>query len=303
MSQRPTRCISSTLSSTTSYRQLRKGKSVAFLPIATATLLSISSRSAGAKTDCRTFFTNSATRLVPVSEGLSSGPSGSSQRTSTPSSRRWLRQKYLPQLVATGEPSDFGRPFRTQGGNSQETSPIASPSGDLVAAFSTVKGDLDLVLFDAENRRMLRNLTKGSESQYQNLIAQHLTIGSRMGRDIAFSPDGNYLAAFASKREAGRALVIVNVVKGGIERVIDMEVEQQQSPAWSPDGKKIVFSGNTEGVFDLFLLDVETLEIQNVTNDPIFDGGPSFSPDGSTLVFSSVIGEPCSAFRPQSRIG
>ncbi len=210
--------------------------------------------------------------------------------------RRWLRQKYLPQLVATGEPSDFGRPFRTQGGNSQETSPIASPSGDLVAAFSTVKGDLDLVLFDAENRRLLRNLTKGSESQYQNLIAQHLTIGSRMGRDIAFSPDGNFLAAFASKREAGRALVIVNVVKGGIQRVIDMEVEQQQSPAWSPDGKKIVFSGNTEGVFDLFLLDVETLEIQNVTNDPIFDGGPSFSPDGSTLVFSSVIGEHAQLF-------
>jgi hypothetical protein len=70
-----------------------------------------------------------------------------------------------------------------------------------------------------------------------------------------------------------------------------MAVEQQMTPAWSPDGKHIAFAGNTEGIFDLFLLDLETLEIQNVTKDPIFDGAPAFSPDGNILVFSSVIGD------------
>ncbi len=181
-------------------------------------------------------------------------------------------------------------PTPTRGG-SQELSPIASPSGDLVAAFSTVKNDVDLVLFDAQNRRMLRNLTKGGSTKFQNLLAQNLTLGHRMGRDIAFSPDGNSLAVFASKREAGRALVIVDVIHGGIKRVIDMAVEQQMTPAWSPDGKHIAFAGNTDGIFDLFLLDLETLEIQNVTKDAIFDGAPAFSPDGNLLVFSSVIGD------------
>ena len=38
--------------------------------------------------------------------------------------RKWLRQKYLPKLVETGEPGDFGRPFKVQGTpNSQGISP------------------------------------------------------------------------------------------------------------------------------------------------------------------------------------
>ena len=212
--------------------------------------------------------------------------------------RRWLRKKYLPSLLETGEPSDFGRPFRTEAGNSQETSPVASPSGDLVASFSTLANDLDVVLFDAEKRRFLRNLTKGrSGSKFQNLIAQHLTIGRRMGRDLAFSPDGNMIASFASKREAGRILVLINVVKGGIERIIEMEVEQQQSPAWSPDGQTIAFSGNTGGVFDIFLMDVDSLEIRNLTNVDVYDGAPTFDPSGDGLIFTSVVGELQQLFR------
>ena len=119
--------------------------------------------------------------------------------------RRWLRQKYLPQLVATGEPSDFGRRFRYGEGQMGETlSPAVSPSGDLVAAISTVRSDVDVVLFDGRNRRMVSNLTRGFSSDYQYLSSQFVTSGPRMGRDLAFAPDGNRVAVFA-KRHSNRA--------------------------------------------------------------------------------------------------
>ena len=210
--------------------------------------------------------------------------------------RRWLRNQYLPELVATGEPSDFGRPFRTRPQGSQETSPVASPSGDLVAAFSTYQDDIDIVLFDTQEREPVKNLTKGYTSEFRHYVAQMLSLGRKHGRDLAFSPDGNSLAAFVRK-EAGYSLAIVNVLGGGVRRVIDMEIEQQTAPSWSPDGRRVAFGGNQNGQYDIFELDLESLEIRNLTNDEVFDGAPSYSHDGEWLVFSSVPGETGQLFR------
>ena len=205
--------------------------------------------------------------------------------------RRWLRRKYLPELVATGEPSDFGRQFRLDRGiyRSQESSPAASPSGDLLAAFASFRGEVDIVLFDARERRFLRNLTKGYTDEYQYLIGQLLTVGRGMGRDLSFSPDGNQIAAFA-KRERGRSLILIDVLGGGIDRIVDMpEVEQQLAPAFSPDGRSVAFSAWQDGSFDIFVYDLEAGTLTNLTDDELYDGGPTFSPDGRSVYFSTVL--------------
>lgn len=211
--------------------------------------------------------------------------------------RRWLRQKYLKQLIERGEPSDFGRPFRVDDEpGSNETSAVASPSGDLVASFSIQKGDIDIVLFDSQVRRQIRNLTRGLSTRYEYLVAQAFTVGRRMGRDLAFSPDGNYLAAFA-RRDNGRVLLLFDVLKGGIAREIEMDLDQQMGLDWSPDGTKIAFSAAREGHFDIYLLDVESGVPEPLTQDPIFDGAPAFSPDGKSMVFSSDVGGRTKLFR------
>jgi WD40 repeat protein len=205
--------------------------------------------------------------------------------------RRWLRKKYLPSLLVTGEPADFGHKFHVkERGGTYETSPVASPSGDLVAAFSAYHGKVDVVLFDARKRTFIRNLTKPYSSRYQYLIAQELQIGRRLGRDLSFSPDGNTIAVFA-KREKGRSLLLLDAVNGGLRRIIDMdEIEQQEAPCFSPDGKKVAFSGTKDGKFDIFMLDLASDTITRLTDDDIFDGSPVFSPDGKSIALVSVVG-------------
>lgn len=214
--------------------------------------------------------------------------------------RRWLRKKYLPQLVQTGEPSDFGHVFRIKENaeeGSETTSPVASPSGDLVAALSIYRGKIDVVLYDAKSRKLLRNLTRGFSNDYQYLIAQELILGRQLGRDISFSPDGNTIAVFA-KREKGRSLLLVDVLNGGVREIIDMDdLEQQTSPAFSPDGKTIAFSAWRNGQFDIFFLDLATKAVTSFTHDEVYDGGPTFSPDGRSLVFVSTVANGRKIFR------
>jgi Tol biopolymer transport system component len=214
--------------------------------------------------------------------------------------RRWLRKQYLAQLVQTGEPGDFGRRFRIeQNEDAWVTSPAASPSGDLVAALSGYRGDIDVVLFDAKKRTFLRNLTKGYTNDYQYLVAQEQALGRSYGRDLSFSPDGNTIAIFA-KREKARSLILIDVLNGGIKRIIDMgAIEQPYAPSWSPDGKTVVFSGNQGGKFDIFLLDVsmDKPQVRHFTDDDVYDGAPVFSPDGKSIVFLSVIGKGAKIFR------
>ena len=204
--------------------------------------------------------------------------------------RTWLRKQYLPALVAKGEPQEYGEPFKVNPDmQSQEISPVPSPSGDLLASYTTYKEDVDIVLFNIPERKFMRNLTSGYTSRYEYAIAQMLTIGPVMGRDIGFAPNGDQIALFV-KKERGRNLMLINALNGRIERSVPLPQEQELSPTYSPDGKKIAFAGYVGSQDDIFLYDVASGQTTNVTNDKFFDGSPVFSPDGKWLVYSSVVG-------------
>ena len=202
--------------------------------------------------------------------------------------RSWLRKQYLPALVAKGEPQEYGEPFKIDPERpSDEIAPAPSPSGDLLLAFTDYKQDVDLVLFNIPERRLLKNLTSGYTNRYEYPIVQSYTTGAVMGRDVAFAPNGDQVAFFVRK-ERGRNLLLINPLTGAIIRSIPMPIEQQLAPTYSPDGRKIAFAGILGNQSDIFLYDVEDGTINNVTSDAFYDGAPVFSPDGKWLVYSSV---------------
>ena len=203
--------------------------------------------------------------------------------------RTWLRKQYLPALVAKGEPQEYGDVFRISPDNysSNEISAVPSPSGDLLAAFTTYKEDVDVVLFNIPERRLLKNLTSGYTSEYEYPIVQSFTTGPVMGRDAAFSPSGDQIALFV-KKERGRNLLLINPLTGALDRSIPMTVEQQLNPAYSPDGKRIAFSAIRGNQSDIFIYDLDADTMTNITSDAFYDASPVFSPDGKWLIYSSV---------------
>jgi TolB protein len=63
------------------------------------------------------------------------------------------------------------------------------------------------------------------------------------------------------------------------------------TPSPSPDGTKIAFSSNRNGFWDLYLLDLSSGEVTQLTDTPEYEGAPTWSPDGSFMAFESYLNE------------
>ncbi|MEO8586108.1 MAG: hypothetical protein ABI584_08100 [Acidobacteriota bacterium] len=205
--------------------------------------------------------------------------------------RRYLRRKYLPLLASKGEASEYGERFRVgaPGRESFEIGAAPSPSGEFVATLTTVKGDVDIALLSVRDRKLYKNLSAGHTTQYEYIVGQYLTTGPESGRDLSFAPDGDRIAAFG-RQERGRKLLIFSARGGGLLERISVAPDVPLAPSWSPDGNFIVFSGLEGNSRDVFLLDMKTRAVRNLTNDPAYDEAPVFSPDGKWIYHSKIVG-------------
>src|SRR5215211_1702061 len=59
------------------------------------------------------------------------------------------------------------------------------------------------------------------------------------------------------------------------------------TPAASPDGERIAFASNRSGFWDLYLLDLESGDVTQLTNTPAYEGAPTWSPDGTFMAFEA----------------
>jgi len=65
---------------------------------------------------------------------------------------------------------------------------------------------------------------------------------------------------------------------GGIARNLTNSPAGDGSPAYSPDGALVAFSSNRLGSYEIFALDLATLEVTRLTTNSTFDGDPSWAP-------------------------
>ncbi|MFQ5700381.1 MAG: hypothetical protein ACE5HU_00875 [Acidobacteriota bacterium] len=198
--------------------------------------------------------------------------------------RRFLMKKYIPILLKNNEPEDYGKEIGIKAPGVFTFSPALSPSGDLIAVMTNKKEDLDVVIINATSGKMVRNLTKGLTTDYDSLVAAIF----QGKNDLSWSPTGDQVAVFARK-ENRRVLLVYNAVTGKrvVEKVLDVDVAE--SPAFSPDGRRIAFSGNRNGQVDIFEYNLGSKILTNITNDPFYDSNPSWSTDGETILYNRRI--------------
>ena len=109
-----------------------------------------------------------------------------------------------------------------------------------------------------------------------------------------WSPDDKTITYYAASvtRQEGQVCTI-GADGSDIQVVVAEEGTYQVEPVFSPDGRYILYRAIVDGVHDIWVVDLETGERTNVTNDPDTDIEPNWSPDGKWIVFGALrTGEP-----------
>ena len=159
-------------------------------------------------------------------------------------------------------------------------SPSISPDGKYIAFFSEKNlFTLDLFLADANSGKILRKLT--------SVVRNHeIDDFSYIESSGTWSPDGKKFA-FVIFTKGLNKLAILDIGKSRITREYRIPgVASFSNPAWSPDGENIVVTGLVEGVSDLYIFNINTGEVEKLTDDFTSNLHPSWSPDGNSIVFS-----------------
>ena len=216
--------------------------------------------------------------------------------------------KYLKDLFKPfrdrERPADYGRnlapdPERTHYRNVYSVEP--SPSGELfaIATGNAADREMDIILVSAKDGKRLPDgsLTKGFD---QGLGFEYLvTPGDRWVTVpwMSWSADGDRLAYFV-RAEKSRTLIVQNVLTHKVEERIDLRmVDDPESPDISPDGRRVVFAALQGGTGDIFIVDLVTNEVINVTKDEFADSGPTWSPDGKSIIYIARVSQNEKLFR------
>lgn len=202
-----------------------------------------------------------------------------------------VQERYLPQVPTLERPRRTAtallNPRRTGGLVPVYVAPALSPDGRTIAFISLgslLRGEVffDLYLADANTGKRTARITKST----LDADFEELRWGYSQG---SFSPDGR-LFAFTAQRQGKDVFYIHDVRRNRTVRRLDTPLTQMLSPSWSPDGRKLVFSGISGGSSDLYTIDVDGRNLQRLTTDVFGDLQPQWSPDGRYVAFASERG-------------
>jgi dipeptidyl aminopeptidase/acylaminoacyl peptidase len=149
----------------------------------------------------------------------------------------------------------------------QQPNFVFSPDGKTIAILSDERGQFALYLLSPETGE--RNL----------ILDIHRPLW-----DVAWSPDGKWIAVEAEMQASDRGILLVEIETGTYRQIESNGTGlNAQHPSWSPDSKLLVFSAQTGEWLDIGLYEMQTGETRWLTQNSGDDTSPSWSWDGRKI--------------------
>ncbi len=152
------------------------------------------------------------------------------------------------------------------------TTPAWSPDGKKIAFCSSMSGDPEIYVSD-----------------FNGFNLQRLTFSPGVDISPVWNPKTGNEIAFVSDRSGSPQIYIMSADGTNVRRLI-AEGSDASSPSWSPNGLLMAFNWRvTEtGTYDIYVVEIATGRIVQLTHDAGRNEHPTWSPDGRHLVFEST---------------
>jgi Tol biopolymer transport system component len=173
-------------------------------------------------------------------------------------------------------------------GFSSPTSPLSTSPVEIPPAADFPIAPGGQVVFHREEESKifniyLLNLDNGDMTQ--------LITGNGNHFDPTWSPDGTQIAFISDRNQHPPygTVWVMNADGSNPHPLLEAEGYIELGPTWSPDGTRIAFQSNRAGGAnpDIFILDIDSGKLTNLTNHPNIDANPAWSPDGTKIAFTS----------------
>jgi Tol biopolymer transport system component len=251
----------------------------------------------------------------------------------------WLKKTYWPSIRTKNGPEQFARRLTDHRKDRSNINMAAavSPLGDRVAYISDRRLYTDIYIASTLDGKVLKRVVRGDanpafesvpsfrsslswshDGKHLAFVAQSQAhdvvyvvdaekdgkILRRIGQNFdaaaypAFAPDDDRIVFSAVKN--GRTDLYLVDAAGTITRLTD-DTWDEKEPAWSPDGKKILFSSDRAhpvtltaqrvpggfGSYAIYEMDLATRTITQMLDTSGDDGNPVYAPDGKAVAFVS----------------
>lgn len=165
-------------------------------------------------------------------------------------------------------------------GNTANRTAVYSPDGSKIVFQSERDGVREIYVMNADGSDQTR-----------------LTVGTEESSHPKWSSDGSQII-FDSHRDHPEAqlanIYIMNADGSNVRRLTTYD-EYDSYSSLSPDGTKVLFrrvlptGGDSQSGrnSEVFIMNLDGSDLQNLSDDPAFDGYPSWSADGQWVLFAS----------------
>lgn len=198
---------------------------------------------------------------------------------------RWnyqLKRDYFPLIERHGIPMESfeQRSFHTKDGSYFNFAPRFSPDGSKYVYYSNSGARFSIWMAGTQGLAKPVLLHRGEKSSQSEEFYY-------MRSTLSWFPD-NRRIAFAAKTAGGDRIHILDTKRKKIVQTVAIPpLDAIYEVDVAPDGKSLVLAAQQGMQADLYLYDLATQELMQLTNDHFNDAHPRFSPDGKRIAFDS----------------